>query len=273
MHYFNHNDMKDLERVLIETMPSHPKKLVRKFLVVEALYYNYGDVCPLREIMAFKEKYKFRIFLDESLSIGVLGKTGRGLTEVLGIDRKNIEVITGALGNGFGAGGGFCIGDKMSIFHQRLNGNGYVFSASLPPFLSACAEAAVDILDENPSLVHTLAAHTTKFHAAWNEASKNGADDLGLYITSLPESPVIHLRLTKGSKDRDADEDLLEEICDHVLNNANILISRAKYIDKEKFLPPPSLRICLNAAMETRHVESTVSAIVTAAKTCVNKRK
>jgi len=277
VHYFNHNDVADLERVLIETMPSHPKKLVRKFLVVEALYYNTGDLCPLREIMAMKDKYKFRLFLDESTSIGVLGKTGRGLTEMLGVDRKQIEAITGALGNAFGAGGGFCIGDKMSCYHQRLNGSGYVFSASLPPFLSACAEAAIDILDENPALVQTLAAHTKRFHTKWNELAArktSGADNSeGLEITSVPESPVIHLQLAPSRRtgSRDDDEDLLEAICDHVLHHANILVSRAKYIDAEKFLPAPSLRVCLNAALEPRHVDSAVDALRKAAEAVCEK--
>jgi len=270
VHYFKHNDVADLERILIETMPSHPKKLVRKFVVVEGLYYNYGDLCPLREILAMKEKYKFRMFLDESHSIGVLGKTGRGLTELLGVDRKEIEVITGQLTNGFGAGGGFCIGDKMSCYHQRLNGSGYVFSASLPPFLCACAEAAIDILEENPALLQALAARTQRFHTLWREfaSRKTGADsgDLGLEITSQPESPVIHLRLTpsKQTGSREGDEDKLEAICEHALEHGDVLVSRAKYIDGERFLPPPSLRVCLNAAMEPRHVDSVVEALVRA---------
>lgn len=268
VHYFNHNDLADLERVLIETMPSHPKKLVRKFLVVEGLYYNYGDLCPLREILALKDKYKFRLFLDESSSIGVLGKTGRGLTEMLGVDRKEIEVIVGALGNGFGASGGFCIGDKMSIYHQRLNGAGYVFSASLPPFLSASAEAAFDILDENPSLVHSLAAITKRFHSQWRHMASSetvGAEtaDLGLEIKSLPESPVVILQLTPSRQTgtRDGDEDRLEAICEHVFEKSNILVSRAKYTENEKFLPPPAIRVCMSAALEPRHVDSAVQAL------------
>lgn len=47
-------------------------------MVVEGLYMNSGDLCPLPELMALKWKYKVRIFIDESLSIGVIGKKGRG---------------------------------------------------------------------------------------------------------------------------------------------------------------------------------------------------
>ncbi|EJW77119.1 serine palmitoyltransferase 1, partial [Wuchereria bancrofti] len=81
--WFNHNDINDLERLLMEQAERDRKfpKLAsktRRFMMVEGLYMNSGDLCPLPELMALKWKYKVRIFIDESLSIGVIGKTGRG---------------------------------------------------------------------------------------------------------------------------------------------------------------------------------------------------
>ncbi|CAI4232504.1 unnamed protein product [Auanema sp. JU1783] len=81
--YFNHNDMEDLERLLIkqaEWDAQHPKQAskIRRFLVVEGLYANSGDLCPLPKIIELKWKYKVRVFIDESWSFGVVGKTGRG---------------------------------------------------------------------------------------------------------------------------------------------------------------------------------------------------
>ena len=58
----------------------HPSRR-RVFLVVEGLYANHGDLCPLPQLVALKHKYKFRIFLDETFSFGVVGRTGRGVTE------------------------------------------------------------------------------------------------------------------------------------------------------------------------------------------------
>lgn len=251
-------------------MPKHPSKLVRKFLVVEGLYYNHGDMCPLKEIMALKDKYKFRLVLDESHSIGTLGATGRGLTELTGVDRHEIELLTGNLSHGFAGGGGFCAGTKDVIFHQRLSGSGYVFSASLPPFLSSCAEAAIDILNTTPTLIAALSTNVKLFHTLWHkrEQRRTGADagDLGLAISSSPDSPVIHLRLTpsRHSKARDEEEDTLEAICDHTLEHSGVFITRAKYIDSEKFLPPPSIRICMSAAFESKDVEEIVDALCAA---------
>lgn len=57
----------------------------RRFLVVEGIYANTGEICPLPEIIQLRKKYKLRLFVDESISFGVLGKTGRGVTEYFGI--------------------------------------------------------------------------------------------------------------------------------------------------------------------------------------------
>lgn len=65
----------------------------RRFLVVEGIYANTGDICPLPELIELRKKYKLRIFIDESISFGVLGKTGRGVTEYFGISVR-IKVIS-----------------------------------------------------------------------------------------------------------------------------------------------------------------------------------
>lgn len=53
----------------------------RRFLVVEGIYMNTGEICPLPELIELRKKYKLRIFIDETISFGTLGKTGRGVTE------------------------------------------------------------------------------------------------------------------------------------------------------------------------------------------------
>lgn len=60
-------------------------KKSRKFLIIEGIYNKSGDLCPFPELMALKKKFKVRLFIDETLSFGVLGKTGRGVTEYFGV--------------------------------------------------------------------------------------------------------------------------------------------------------------------------------------------
>ncbi|NXA57363.1 SPTC1 palmitoyltransferase, partial [Nothocercus julius] len=92
---FKHNDMVHLEQLLKEQEAEDQKnprkaRVTRRFIVVEGLYMNAGDICPLPELIKLKYKYKVRIFLEESLSFGVLGEHGRGITEHFGI---NVSVI------------------------------------------------------------------------------------------------------------------------------------------------------------------------------------
>eukprot|EP01112_Ceratiomyxa_fruticulosa_P022903 TRINITY_DN853_c0_g2_i1.p1 TRINITY_DN853_c0_g2~~TRINITY_DN853_c0_g2_i1.p1 ORF type:complete len:490 (+),score=114.46 TRINITY_DN853_c0_g2_i1:95-1564(+) len=252
VYYFKHNDIEDLERILAETMPKKGDKLVRKFVVVEGLYYNYGDVCPLPQIMALKDKYLFRLILDESHSIGVLGKHGKGVTEHFGIDIKQIELLTGCLSNAFGSVGGFCVADKTLVYYMRLNGSGYVFSASLPPYLSVCSLSAFDILEEDRTLLPSLFKNLSLLYDGLSAIK-------GLKVTSMKLSPVIHLRVDK-SQGREKDEELLERIVEEALNNG-VLLTRAKYVDNEKFLPTPSIRVCVSAVLSEKDIQFALKAV------------
>ena len=86
--WFEHNDMEDLERVLKQVQEEYRKKrkpLTRRFIVAEGLYELDGQVTDLPAIIELKHKYKFRLILDETWSFGVLGDTGRGITELFDI--------------------------------------------------------------------------------------------------------------------------------------------------------------------------------------------
>lgn len=89
--YFKHNDVTDLERLLKEQdakdrkNPAKASK-IRRFIIVEAIYMNTGEMCPLTEIIELRKRYKLRMILDESVSFGALGKHGRGITEHLNIN-------------------------------------------------------------------------------------------------------------------------------------------------------------------------------------------
>lgn len=83
--------MNDLERCLKEQDKIDQKNLkranrIRRFLIVESIYMNTGEMCPLNRLVELRKQYKLRLFLDESLSFGVLGVNGRGLTEHLNVD-------------------------------------------------------------------------------------------------------------------------------------------------------------------------------------------
>jgi serine palmitoyltransferase len=86
--WFKHNDMEDLEHVLQDLKAENLRKkkpLSRQFIVVEGIYANCGDICPLVELIELKKKYKYRLIVEESMSIGVLGPSGAGVCDHFGI--------------------------------------------------------------------------------------------------------------------------------------------------------------------------------------------
>lgn len=168
---FKHNDAADLERLLREQEiedQKNPRKarVTRRFIVGEGLYMNTGTICPLPELVRLKYKYKARIFLEESLSFGVLGEHGRGVTEHYGISIDDIDLISANMENALASVGGFCCGRSFVVDHQGLSGQGYCFSASLPPPtpLAAAAIEALNIMEENPGIFAVLKKKCQTIH-------------------------------------------------------------------------------------------------------------
>jgi 7-keto-8-aminopelargonate synthetase-like enzyme len=91
--YFKHNDVKDLRKVLEEIKQddaAKKKKVYRKFVIIEGLYHNYGDIAPLPEILKLKEEFHFHLIMDDSLGIGTLGANGRGTCEHWGVPTNKV---------------------------------------------------------------------------------------------------------------------------------------------------------------------------------------
>jgi serine palmitoyltransferase len=106
---FRHNDVNDLRHVL-EKASQQDKALKRRrtdgrrFLVVEGLYKNWGTLAPLREIVALKEEFGYRLILDDSHAVGVLGGCGRGSLEKWGLKpMRHCEILTFSIENAFGS--------------------------------------------------------------------------------------------------------------------------------------------------------------------------
>ncbi|KAK9110829.1 hypothetical protein Sjap_018889 [Stephania japonica] len=240
--YFKHNDMKSLENALEKiTRENKRASKKRRYIVVEALYQNSGQIAPLDVIIKLKEKYRFRVLLDESNSFGVLGGSGRGLTEHYKIPVEKIDIITASMGHSLVTDGGFCTGNARVVDHQRLSSSGYVFSASLPPYLATAAITAIGILEENPNLITKLKKNVAFL---WQGL----ANIEGLSIVSDPLSPLIFLKLTNSTGSFNKDLKLLKTIADRVLKEDSVLVvtSKRSIVDRCNF--PAGLRVFISAA-------------------------
>ncbi|KAM0680127.1 serine palmitoyltransferase component [Glugoides intestinalis] len=102
-----------------------------KYLIIERIGKNTGELVSLETLIKLKEAYGFRIILDEAYSIPFIYQEpiDKGLY-------SKIDLIVGSLCLGYPANGGFCVSCKEAIEYQRLSGAAYVFSASLPAFLA-----------------------------------------------------------------------------------------------------------------------------------------
>ena len=111
---------------------------------------------PLDKIVQLAEKYNAMVMVDESHSAGVVGKTGRGVTELFNIAGK-VEIITGTLGKAFGGAiGGFTTGKKEIIEILRQRSRPYLFSNSIPPMVAAAGIRMIEMMTETNVLQDKL---------------------------------------------------------------------------------------------------------------------
>lgn len=151
-------DMEDLEEQLKKAQAQR-----FRLIVTDGVFSMDGNVAPMDKIYELAQKYNAMVMVDESHSVGVVGKTGRGVTEQYDL-RGKIEIITGTLGKAFGgAVGGFTTGKKEIIAMLRQRSRPYLFSNSIPPMIAAAAIRMFKMITESNELQDRLHANTEYF--------------------------------------------------------------------------------------------------------------
>ena len=148
---FRHNDPADLDKRLARLANEPGNKLV----VVEGIYSMLGDHAPLKEFVEVKKKHGAYLLVDEAHSMGVMGKTGRGLLEHDGVD-ADVDFITGTFSKSMGAIGGFLISDHPEFEILRVACRPYMFTASMPPSIVASVRQSLAHLRKHPELMTKL---------------------------------------------------------------------------------------------------------------------
>ena len=153
-------DMAELEECL-------KKAQAQRFRIIctDGVFSMDGNAAPLDKICALAEKYDALVMVDECHSAGVLGKTGRGITELYNL-RGEVDILTGTLGKAFGgAVGGFTTGRKEIIDMLRQRSRPYLFSNSLPPAVVGAGIEMFRMLAESDELHDRLVANVEHFRA------------------------------------------------------------------------------------------------------------
>lgn len=149
---YNHNDCDDLEKMLEKHRNNHKHAVI----VTEGLFSMDGNIPDLPRLIELKKKYNCMLMVDEAHSLGVLGKTGRGVREYFGINPKDVDMWMSTLSKAMCGCGGFIAGSSELIRFLKYGSPGFVFSVGMPPVIAKACTKALEIMLKEPERVQKL---------------------------------------------------------------------------------------------------------------------
>jgi glycine C-acetyltransferase len=164
---FLHNDMESLEERL-NHVPAGSSKLV----IVDSVFSMDGDIIDFPRLVELCRKYSAWLMVDEAHSVGVLGKTGRGIEEHFNMP-GTIDIKMGTLSKTIPSVGGYVAGSQDLINYLRHTSRAYIFSAAIPPAQAAAAKTAFEVILEEPWRVEKLNNNARQFISGLKERGFN----------------------------------------------------------------------------------------------------
>ncbi|XP_077227405.1 long chain base biosynthesis protein 2a-like [Tasmannia lanceolata] len=199
---FQHNTPSHLEEVLREQIADGQPRTHRpwkKIIVfVEGIYSMEGELCKLPEIIAVCKKYKAYTYVDEAHSIGAIGKTGRGVCELLGVDPADVDILMGTFTKSFGSCGGYIAGSKELIQYLKHSCPAHLYATSMsPPAVQQVLSAIKVVLGEDGSNrgAQKLSQIRENSNFFRSELHKMGFEVLGDF-----DSPIMPIMLYNPAK-------------------------------------------------------------------------
>jgi len=153
---FRHNDMDALEQRLIQASGG------AKLVVADSVFSMDGDIIDFPRVVELCRKYGAWLMIDEAHSVGVLGKSGRGIEEHFGME-GSIDIKMGTLSKTIPSVGGYVAGKRDLIEFLRHTSRAYIFSAALPPAQAAAANEAFKVILDESWRVEKLNANSRQF--------------------------------------------------------------------------------------------------------------
>ena len=235
-------DMGDLEEKLKEAQAQR-----FRIIVTDGVFSMDGNVAPIDSIIELAEKYDALVMVDESHSAGVVGKTGKGVTELFHVKGK-VDIITGTLGKAFGGAiGGFTTGRREIIDLLRQRSRPYLFSNSIPPLVAAAGLEAFSLLQESNELQDKLHANVDYFVTRMKKAG---------FDIKPTQSAICAVMLYDARLSQQFAADLLEE---------GIYVTGFYYpvVPKEQ----ARIRVQLSAGHTREHLDRAITAFIKVGKT------
>ncbi|XP_020245393.1 long chain base biosynthesis protein 2d-like [Asparagus officinalis] len=199
---FQNNNPAHLEQVLREQIAAGQPRTHRSWkkilVIIEGIYSMEGAFCKLPEIISICKKYKAYTYIDEAHSMGAVGKTGRGVCELLGVDPADIDIMMGTLSKSFGSCGGYIAASKDTVQYLKHTCPAHIYATSMPPPAVEQAICALKVIlgeDGSNRGAVKLAKIRENSNFFRSELKKMGFEVLG-----DNDSPVMPLMLYNPAK-------------------------------------------------------------------------
>jgi glycine C-acetyltransferase len=196
---YRNQDVRQLAEMLEE---DRGKNYRIKIIATDGVFSMEGHLAPLAELVILAREHEALLFVDESHATGVLGKSGRGTPEELDVYGQ-IDVITGTFGKALGgASGGFIAGRAGLVEFLRQKSRPYTFSNTMPPAVVAGSIEAINLIEDEPSIVERLQKNTADF--------RREIVRLGFKIIE-GNHPIVPVMLGEAAVAQDMSRELLGE--------------------------------------------------------------
>lgn len=172
---YRHCDVDELDALLARTRGR------RKLVVTDAIFSMDGDAAPLRDLASACDRHGAMLYVDEAHSAGVLGPTGAGLAEALGVTDR-VDVHMGTLGKALGAFGAYVAGERRLVDLLVSKARTFVFTTALPPAACGAALAALEVIAAEPERRARVMRLATRM--------KDGLASLGFDVARVA-SPIL----------------------------------------------------------------------------------
>jgi len=175
---FRHNDWAHLNEILIRER----KNFERVLIAIEGLYSMDGDIPDLEKFIEVKQRHHSFLMVDEAHSIGVLGKTGRGIAEHFDVNYNDVDIWMGTLSKSFASCGGYIAGESSLIKHLRHYAPGFLYSVGISPPLAAAALESIRLMKAEPERLERLHCRGSSFLKQAKESGINTGKSAGYSV-------------------------------------------------------------------------------------------
>ncbi len=234
---YQNADMKDLEEQLKQASSQR-----FRMIVTDGVFSMDGNVAPMDKIVELAERYDALVMVDECHSAGVVGETGRGVTELFNI-RGKVDIITGTLGKAFGGAiGGFTTGHSEIIDMLRQRSRPYLFSNSLPPAIVNAGIRMFEMMSETNELQEKLHRNTEYFYQKMKESG---------FDLKPTKSAIVPIMLYDAKLSQDFAARLLDEGI-YVIGFYYPVVPQGQ----------ARIRVQLSAAHKTEHLDRAITGFI-----------